>query len=276
MNNLFESLEILRYAFAFVGILYLLFGMKFHFLFIQINGFIIGGFLGALIGQLFFETGVLLISIIGFIVFGGLGASIALFLNLFGVFLSGFVVGSISGGIAYFIFFDSDPSAGIFIIFGIIGGFVMLTLYRTWLIGLTSLIGSFFLGTGLLLHPAWWILFFLIGIGFQSYIYKSSSDDNFNNQISPSTRPKTNIKPTSYSYLTSEQYPSSKDGLILDKNLGHNQNGLTKSYTSNISANANSTSDPLASPLDILKTRLQNGEISKDEYLIIEKRLMDL
>ena len=180
---MFEGLEIIRVIMVIVGALYLFLGMWFHFLFIQINGFIVGGILGALLGPLLFEEYELLMSIVGFIGLGLIGAAIALFLDLLGVFISGTIIGAIGGGAGYYIAFNSDPSAGIFIFSGIIGGFVLLALYRSWIIGLTSLIGSVFVGIGFNVHPGWWLLFFLIGIGFQSTIYKPSSTDDKTKQV---------------------------------------------------------------------------------------------
>lgn len=180
---MFEGLEIIRVIMVIVGALYLFLGMWFHFLFIQINGFIVGGILGALLGPLLYEEYELLMSIVGFIGLGLIGAAIALFLDLLGVFISGTILGAIGGGAGYYIAFNSDPSAGIFIFSGIIGGFVLLALYRSWLIGLTSLIGSVFMGIGFNVHPGWWLLFFLIGIGFQSTIYKPSSTEDKTEQV---------------------------------------------------------------------------------------------
>lgn len=243
--DLFEGLEVLRIGLVIVGTLYLLAGIWFHFLFIQLNGFVIGGILGALIGPLLFDDYELLMSIIGFITLGVIGAGLAVFLDLLGVFFSGLILGAIGGGLGYYIAFDSDPSVGIFLFFGIIGGVLMLTLYRTWLIGLTSFIGAVYLGLGLNIHPGWWLLFFLIGIGVQSSLYKTPDPD-------------------SKATIT---IPWKKDSLTSQNN--------TQETIRSPQPYVNSLPSKSHSPLDLAKLRLSKGEITVEEFKIIEDRLSD-
>jgi len=163
------SSGIVRAILILVGALYLFAGFKIHEFIIQLTGFIFGGLLGAIVLAGIVDTAEGLMSIIGFVIGGIIGAGLALFLEQLGVFLIGAAVGAFLGATILGFGFDAEGSTMITFacIFGIVGGVIFLALYKAWIIGVTSLIGTILIGASTGASPGIMLILFLVGLGVQ-------------------------------------------------------------------------------------------------------------
>jgi hypothetical protein len=169
LSGIETTITVFRVISGIVGVLMLLAGFIIYELLIYIMGFITGGLFGAVIGSLLSSDGYgFLITMLGFLLGGALGAALALFLTYLGVFFSGVGIGiALFSGIWYLIFEDSPPNA-VLIIGALLGGVGMILLFRFWIMALTAAFGALLFGFAIDAAPAWWFLFFLIGLGVQT------------------------------------------------------------------------------------------------------------
>lgn len=237
LDALGYSSGVLRIILILVGILYLLAGYKIHQFIIQLTGFIFGGLLGSIILGAISDNLQGLLAIVGFIVGGLLGAGIALFLAELGIFLTGALVGAVLGALMSGGGMGSD-AGGILLfacIFGIIGGIVFLALFKAWIIGVTSLIGSVLIGISTGADFWVYLILFLVGLGVQYGLAKATEPEK---ATSPPPPPKPQITQSSIA----PQKP------LLP---------------------------PKENSLEIAKKRLAAGEISEEEFNNIINRLKD-
>ena len=161
-----SSSSVVRFIIGLAGVLFLVAGFALYEFLIQITGFILGGIVGSYIAASGLHSEGLGV-IVGFIVGGVLGAGLAMLLSVLGIFAAGFFVGAtfISG--AWSGLLHQAPPQAVPIIAGIIGGVILLALYRLWIVLLTAIIGAALFGLSIGAGVGWWILFCLLGIGIQ-------------------------------------------------------------------------------------------------------------
>lgn len=173
-SSLEGAAVVLRLILGMVGLALLLAGFALYEMLVQIIGFLIGGVAGIIIGGLIASGSDMewLGAIIGLLVGGSIGAGLALFLTYLGIFLSGAVGGAMLFSGIWAALFDSDPGAFVIILGAIIGGGVLIALFKFWITALTAAMGSILFGLSIGAGPGWWILFFLIGMAVQYGIAK--------------------------------------------------------------------------------------------------------
>jgi hypothetical protein len=169
----------IRVVIAVVGLALMVAGFTLYEIIIQLIGFLTGSMIGVFLGLALGgdDGGRTLYAIIGFILGGVVGAAVAVFLTCLSVFLAGFLVGAVALGAMVGGLLEDIPNAAVFIIGGIIGGLIMLALYRFWITALTSAFGAvlFGLATG---APPWsWFIFFLFGIACQYGLGKITGNE---------------------------------------------------------------------------------------------------
>ena len=164
-----EILLAIRIVLGLLGLALLLVGFALYELFIQIIGFLIGGVLGALAGLLLGNDSDLnwLWMLIGFLLGGGIGAALAIFLTYLAVFISGAFWGAAITSAVWMSAFESFPEVWAVIIGALVGGCVLILLFRFWITALTAAIGAALFGASLGLEPVWWLLLFVVGMAVQ-------------------------------------------------------------------------------------------------------------
>jgi hypothetical protein len=155
-----------RLALIGAGVLFLVAGYAVSGFLISLVGFLAGGVAGALVvGQL--ANGDTLITLVGVLVLGGVGAALATSLAMLAVFAAGFLAGAAMTGGLWLSLFHADPATWAVVAVGIVGGMVMLALYRLWLTALTAALGAALIGYVTGAHPAFWVALFIIGVAIQ-------------------------------------------------------------------------------------------------------------
>jgi len=164
-----RAITIFRVISGIVGLLMLLAGFIIYELLIYIMGFLTGGTIGAAVGLLLSSNdNEIIITLLGFLLGGALGAALALFLTYLGVFLSGVGIGILIFSGLWLLIFDDFPPDGILILGALLGGVGMILLFRLWIMALTAAFGAIGFGIAINADPAWWFLFFLVGLGVQT------------------------------------------------------------------------------------------------------------
>jgi len=74
---------------------------------------------------------------------------------------------------------ESSPSIYIVIISGIIGGIALLTLYKHWMVFLSSAIGAVMFGWGIQGSVGLVVVLFLVGVVVQYSVLRSKGDSAF-------------------------------------------------------------------------------------------------
>ena len=148
------------------GVLFLVAGYAVSGFLISLVGFLAGGGAGALVVGPLANVDTL-ITIVGVVVLGGVGAALATSLAMLVVIAAGFMVGAaLTGGMLQTLAI-ADPSTWMVVAGGIVGGMVLLGLYRLWLTALTAALGASLIGYVTGAHPAFWVALFIIGVAVQ-------------------------------------------------------------------------------------------------------------
>lgn len=175
-----EMSVVIRCGMALVGLALMAAGFYLYEFIIQLIGFITGGIFGAILGALLAgrdDGSALLFAIGGFVLGGIIGAALAAFLTCASVFLSGFLIGALALGAVIGGLTEDLPDASVMIIGGIIGGIVMLALYRFWITALTAAVGAVLFGLGVGAPPWSWFFFFLFGLACQYGLGKATGNE---------------------------------------------------------------------------------------------------
>lgn len=172
MEFIFEAIETIQTVSTITGLLLLLAGFLIYEWLVQLVGFFTGGLIGAVIGAGVTE-GEVMGEILGFFIGGGIGAGLALLLFYLGVFITGAFFGATFFSSVWVSMTDSFPPEGGMVVFGLIGGILLIAVYKFWLMALTSAMGAIQFGAGIGLDPPLWIVLFLVGLGVQTGLMRS-------------------------------------------------------------------------------------------------------
>lgn len=155
-----------RLALVGAGVLFLAAGYAISGALISLVGFLAGAAAGSVVaGQV--ANGETLVTIVIVIVLGGVGAALATSLAMLAVFAAGFVAGAaLTGGLLQALTI-ADPATWMLVAGGVVGGMVMLGLYRLWLTALTAALGAALIGYVTGAHPAFWVALFILGVAVQ-------------------------------------------------------------------------------------------------------------
>ena len=177
VSNLGPAQRVLSVVAMLAGFLLLVAGWKIYRFVVVLPGFLIGAVLGAWLGQRLTEN-------ISFIIIGlALGGLIGIWLSQVVHNFVLFVIGAVGGvyilNNLWSLLLESSPSILIVIISGIIGGIVLLTLYKHWMVFLSSTIGAVMLGWGIQAGVGLVIVLFLVGVVVQYSVLRSKGESAF-------------------------------------------------------------------------------------------------
>ena len=152
-NALSGAVTVIRWIVGFLGAALLLAGFSIYEGIIQLIGFVMGGIIGALLVTALLD-GEAWYPIAGFILGGILGAFMAISLTYLLIFLSGMVAGGAAIAGVWLGITETEPDILIVIIGAVVGGIIMIALYRLWISALTAAIGAFLVGASLGIEPS--------------------------------------------------------------------------------------------------------------------------
>ncbi len=155
-----------RLALISIGVLFLAAGYAVYDFLIGIVGFLVGGVFGSLIASRV-GNGDTLPLIVGFLVGGGVGAVLAPLVAALAVFAAGFLVGTTLTSGLWQSLVNTELAPWVVIAGGILGGVVMVGLYRLWVAALTAALGAALIGVVSGAHPAIWVALFIVGVAVQ-------------------------------------------------------------------------------------------------------------
>ena len=130
----YDVIDNFRIVIVIIGIALLVAGFYLHQLAVAIPGFIVFAIIGLLIGHFENHDEPLLTGLVS----GIIGALIAIFLEKVIIFLLG-----ASALILLLFFINDDPPALLIIIMGLGGGITALSIYKFFIVIITSIMGSF-------------------------------------------------------------------------------------------------------------------------------------
>lgn len=159
----------MRMVLVVIGILLLVAGYRISQFVLHLAGFAFGAIAGVSLAGRFVHDGSFLVTLAGFIIGGLIGAAIVQFLAEAGVFIVGALAGWLLGTTLVGLFHFANPTALVVSgVLALVGGLLLLALYKSWMIGVTSLLGAILLGMGTSSGLLLIIVFFAGGILIQS------------------------------------------------------------------------------------------------------------
>jgi len=177
VTNLGPAQRVLSVVAMLAGFLLLVVGWKIYRLVVVLPGFLIGAVLGAWLGQRLSEYFSLII--IGLALGGLIGIWLAQVVHNFALFVIGAVGGVYILNSLWSLLLESSPPIYIVIISGIIGGIALLTLYKHWMVILSSAIGAVMFGWGIQGSVGLVVVLFLVGVVVQYSVLRSKGDSAF-------------------------------------------------------------------------------------------------
>ena len=171
VTNLGPAQRVLSAVAMLAGLLLLVAGWKIYRLVVVLPGFLIGAVLGVWIGQKLPDNFSFIL--IGFALGGLIGIWLAQVVHNFALFVIGAVGGVYLLNNLWSLLLESSPSILILIISGVIGGIALLTLYKHWMVFLSSVIGAVMFGWGIQGSIGLVAVLFLIGVLVQYSVLRS-------------------------------------------------------------------------------------------------------
>lgn len=157
----------LQVVIGLIGLALLLAGFALYEVLVQIIGFVIGGALGAVVGAMLAPDATWLGILLGLITGGSIGAGLSLFFTYLGLFIAGAFGGVMIFSGIWIALFNSEPGVLLIIMGIIVGGVLMIQLFRLWITALTAVLGAILFGISIGADPGWWLLFFAAGMAVQ-------------------------------------------------------------------------------------------------------------
>jgi len=154
-----------------IGVLLLVAGYRISRFVLHLAGFAFGAIAGVTLVGRFMNSGGFFVTLAGFFIGGLIGAALVQFLAEAGVFIVGAIAGWVLGSTLVGWFHLGNPIALIVSgVLALVGGVILLSLFKTWLIGVTSLLGAILLAKATSSGLLWVIVFFVAGILIQSLL----------------------------------------------------------------------------------------------------------
>jgi hypothetical protein len=172
-NSILYQTGWVRWIVLGIGLLFLLAGFAIYEFMLKVLGFFTGAALGVAAGYLAGD-GETIPTLIGLVLGGLVGAGLALFLAYLGIFLAGGWGGAMLASSLWAWLFNDYPPDLVWIAGGIIGGIILVALYKLWIVAMTSALGAFLVVVSLDLGIFWWVLLLVLGIVVQNSAAKRS------------------------------------------------------------------------------------------------------
>ncbi len=163
------------YLLAAIGGALLLFaGWKIYRFIVALPGFFIGAFLSVQIAFRMDQSG--WIALLALLIGGMLGAWLALMLHDLAIFAVGVVGGTFLAAAIWNLFSSSEPTLLFEIVAAIVGGVLLLTMAKAWMMLLSAAVGATMFVWGVQISVTYIPLFFLLGIVVQSLLSRAMGE----------------------------------------------------------------------------------------------------
>ncbi len=163
------------YLLAAIGGALLLFaGWKIYRFVVALPGFFIGAMLGVQIAFHLEQSG--WIALLALLVGGMIGAWLALAVHDLAIFVIGAVGGILLADTVWGVFSTTDPTLLFEVGAGIVGGILLLTMARAWMMLLSAAVGAVMFVWGVQISLVYAPLFFILGIVVQSLLSRAMGE----------------------------------------------------------------------------------------------------